>query len=44
MYTKNKRNHSTSTRKYFNPTQFMETYYNNPDACREVFINMRFPS
>ena len=43
MYTKNHRNHSTSTAKHFNMIQFLEKYYNNPEEQRKTLIKMRFP-
>ncbi|MEJ8737281.1 transposase [Erysipelotrichaceae bacterium HCN-30851] len=43
MYTKNHRNHSTSTAKHFNMIQFLEKYYNNPVEQRNTLIKMRFP-
>lgn len=44
MNSKNKRNHSTSTAKYFNMMQFLDKYHNNPDACRDTMIQLRFPN
>ena len=43
MYTKNPRNHMTSTKKRFNMTDLLEKYYDKPEAQREFFINIRFP-
>ena len=43
MYSKNKRNHSTSTAKYFNMTQFLDLYHNNPENCINTMIKLRFP-
>lgn len=43
MYSKNPRNHMTSTNKRFNLKQFNELYYNNPENCRQFFIKARFP-
>lgn len=43
MYTKNPRNHRTSTSKSFNMIQFLEKYYDNPEEQRNTLIKMRFP-
>lgn len=44
MYIKKPRNHQTSTRKSFNHMQFIEKFYNNPVAQREMFIQQKFPT
>lgn len=44
MKLKNPRNHRTSTAKAFNLAQFNERFYNNEDACKEVFINLKYPN
>lgn len=43
MYTKNPRNHRSSTQKSFNLLQFMERFYHEEEKQREVFINAKFP-
>lgn len=42
MYTKNPRNHQSSTAKSFNLTQFNERFFNNEMELVKVFISARF--
>ena len=44
MYTRNPRNHMSSSQKRFNLTQFMDEYHNKPEVCRQFFIDMKYPN
>lgn len=43
MYTKNPRNHQTSTAKSFNLLQFIDRFYKNKMEQVEFFIQVKFP-
>lgn len=42
MNSKNRRNHSTSTAKYFSMIRFLDKYHNHSDAYRDTMIQLRF--
>lgn len=43
MFTRNPRNHQTSTKKSYNYPQLLEEFYNNPLAQRKFFLDIHFP-